>query len=223
MAGCESNRAQIQVIIDPLPTVSITPNPAETCSGTPLLVSGGAAGGTTPYASHTWTGTGATHLNSQSTASPTLTASVTTDQTYSLTYEVVDARGCKANGTRSVQVYALPTAILTATPSEICSGGSSPISAVVTPSATGGTGTWTGATKNTETTATFSGTSTTTISYSFTNAHGCAMASPATTSVTVHPIPAAPTVADLQYCKDATLVPALSAGGTNLTWYTAAW
>ncbi len=41
----------------------------------------------------------------------------------------------------------------------------------------------------------------------------------ATTNVVVNPIPAAPIVADLEYCQY-DVVPALTATGTNLTWYT---
>ncbi|NLK82299.1 MAG: hypothetical protein GX277_08975, partial [Bacteroidales bacterium] len=221
VSGCESGRSQIQVIIDPLPTVSINPNSAETCSGTSLSLTGGATGGSAPYTTHAWTGTGASYLNNTNTPSPSFTTTVTTTQTYTLTYTATDSRGCKASINKDIKVHALPTVTLSAQPTEICKGTTSTITATVSPTATGGVGTWTGATKVTETTATFSGATTSNVSYSFTTAENCTTESASSISITVHPAPDAPEVEDVHYCQNAIPTP-LTAIGNNLLWYTGA-
>jgi hypothetical protein len=215
LLGCESDRREVTVIVNDnlSPTITATPD-FDLCANESITL--GAAGA---FTLRTWSGSAAAHLNSTSLASPVFSGA--SAGTYTIDLYVEDANGCDGTATATITVYALPTATISPNPAAICNGETSTITATVLPTATGGTGTWTGATKNTETTATFSGTATSTISYSFESAEGCVMTTPASTSVTVNPIPAAPGVADLQYCKDATGIPALSATGTNLLWYTA--
>jgi len=219
VSNCEGPRAKIDVVINELPTVNITPNPAEVCSETDLVINAGAASGTSPY-TYTWSGTGAAKLNNVALPSPTFNSTDATDKLYALHLEVEDSKNCKNSGDIDVQVYALPTATLSALPTEICDGEDAVITAVPTPA--GGTGTWSAnVTKISETTADLLAPSfgTETITYNYVSAKNCAMKLPVEIDVVVHEIPALPTVDDLTYCVNST-PSVLTAVGSNLLWYT---
>ncbi len=80
----------------------ITPDPAMITVGFNLNMNGNAAGGTLPYASHQWTGTGSAYLNAVNVENPVFNAPVAGN--YLLTYTVTDAHGCTAAGQVDVQV-----------------------------------------------------------------------------------------------------------------------
>jgi gliding motility-associated-like protein len=80
-------------------TASITPNPAQTCSGSDLQLNGNPNGGTGGY-THLWTGTGAINLNSTTIVNPVFNS--TTGGTFDLTYRVTDENGCFAQNNATV-------------------------------------------------------------------------------------------------------------------------
>lgn len=216
--GCEGSRANIQVVVNPLPaapTVTSTvgicigaPTSALTATGTDLkwytVSSGGTASATAPTPSSATAG--ATNYYVTQTSD-------------------VAAGSCEGPmATITVNVNEFPAAPAVTTPLQLCKDA---VSAALT--ATGTSLKWydlsTGGTElgsaPTPATATL-GTTTYYVSQSLSAiAGGCE--SPRTAiDVTVNDLPVAPTATSLiTYCKDAT--PAvLSATGTNLKWYTVA-
>jgi len=102
--GCTAT-ARVTVVVNPLPTISITPNPGLTvCSGTNVTLT---ASGATSYV---W-----------STGASTPAITVNTSGTYTVTG--TDANGCTNTQSATVVVNPLPTLTVTAAPSlTICSG-----------------------------------------------------------------------------------------------------
>ncbi|MCK9206590.1 MAG: hypothetical protein M0P66_05700, partial [Salinivirgaceae bacterium] len=92
--------------IHPRPTASITPDPAETCTGTALAMNGNPAGGSTNYTSHAWSGSGTLiPTNTQNTS-----FSSATSGTFNITYTVTDDRNCTGSDNITVTVQPGPTA-----------------------------------------------------------------------------------------------------------------
>jgi gliding motility-associated-like protein len=117
--GC-SNNASVTVIVNPLPTVTPTTNPAIICSGSSSSLTANASGGSGTYTTYNWAP--ATSLSSSSVANPTANPVATT--TYSVT--VTDNLGCvSAPQSVTLTVNPLPTTAPTAAPASICPGGSS--------------------------------------------------------------------------------------------------
>lgn len=85
----------------------ISPRPAVTCAGQPLVLNGNPTGGTAPL-THTWTGSGASKLNTNDAAQVTFTHS--TPASFDLTYSVTDDAGCTAKDTITV-VVATPVTV----------------------------------------------------------------------------------------------------------------
>jgi PKD repeat protein len=88
--------------------LTVNPNPIvlfatdlNTCGGTNLILNGNPTGGTTPYATHRWTGD-VGPLNNYTIQSPTFNSLIT--GTYNLTYTVKDAKGCSATDDIAVTV-----------------------------------------------------------------------------------------------------------------------
>lgn len=168
--GCTSNQL-VEVLSDPTPPTT----PTISTSGTTTFCTGGMVTLTSSY------GTGNTWSNSSTTAS----IDVTTTGTYTVTY--TDGSGCSATSAPvSVTVNPLPaTPTITAGgPITFCDGGS------VTLTSSQGTGNeW----STTETTQAITATTSGNYTVTYTNANGCSATSAATT-VTVNPLPAAPTI-----------------------------
>ena len=80
-----------------------TPNPAETCPNTDLVLNGAFSGGDNASATHSWTGSGASNLNNIDQATVTYNSSVA--GTEQLIYTVTDAAGCSATTEFSVEVF----------------------------------------------------------------------------------------------------------------------
>jgi hypothetical protein len=163
--GCESSRTQIDVLVNTLPTVSVTGvNSICTNESTTLT-----ATGTNNYS---WNGGLGT------------TASITVSPLNTTTYTVTgtDSNGCSASATYLVTVKPLPT-ISGGTNQTICAGGS------VTLSASGGNGTynWNNSVINN---VAFTPSVTTTYTVTGQGANGCPNS--ASVLVTVNSIPAAP-------------------------------
>ncbi len=110
-AGCSGSQT-IQVVVNPIPTVGASANPTVICAG----------------ASATLTGTGAT---SYSWNPGGLTgAAVVVSPTITTTYTLIgSAASCTANATAQVSVNPLPSLSITATPSVVCPGVGSTLTA----------------------------------------------------------------------------------------------
>jgi len=160
--GCDT-AAQLNLTILPLPTINASANPGTVCSGSPATLT--ATGGISYEWSTTQTG-----------------GSITVNPTTATTYTVTgtDANGCENTATVSISVNLLPIVSASATPSELCIGGSTTISAI---------GATTYEWENGETTASITVTpdETTTYIVTGTDANGCE--NTAEVIVTVNPLP----------------------------------
>jgi large repetitive protein len=210
--GCQSARAAIVVTIKDLPTaptVTATVNYCQSATATALTATG---------ASLLWY-TSPTGGTGSSTA-PTPITTTSGNTSYYVTQTV---NGCESPTPRSVITVtikptpALPTAT---TPIAYCQDSTATqLSAVGTdllwyslPS--GGASTTTAPIPSTA----LAGTTTYYVSQTINGCEGPRKA----IVVNVTGTPTAPIVANLEYCKNATGIPALTAGGTNLLWFTTA-
>ncbi len=193
--GC-TGTATVSVTVNPLPTVSATASSTEIClNGSSILTASSDITGTT-YSWNSPLGAG-----SSKTVTPTSTSS------YTVT--AASPAGCTGTATVSVTVNPLPLVSATASPSEICNGATSVLTA--SSDITGTTYSWNsplgaGSTKTV--------TPTSTSSYTVTGmtTEGCT--GTATVSVTVNPLPTVTASASpAAICNGATSV--LTASGAN--------
>ncbi len=206
VAGCESGRDSIIVIIKPLPVVTISPATAAMCAGQDTTLT---ASGAITYSWLPVTGLSIT-TGPVVVAGPAVTTSYTVTGT--------DASGCSNTAVLTVIVHSLPVIIIVPANPSICIGSD------VTLTASGAsTYTWSPS-------ATLSGASganviaapllTTLYTITGTDLFGCISAT--TVTVTVNPIPPPPGVVSTWfYCHHA-VAPPLMATGTNLLWFTTA-
>jgi gliding motility-associated-like protein len=103
--GCIGT-SNIQVTVNPNPTATISPVPAEVCAGIDLQLNGNPAGGSAVYTTHAWTNTGSTSLDFTNIENP-LFNDVTAGN-YDLTYTVTDDNGCIGTDNITVTVVASP-------------------------------------------------------------------------------------------------------------------
>jgi gliding motility-associated-like protein len=109
--GC-SNTQTFQLVVSPIPSVTISPATATICEGfTTTLVASGAT-------SYTWEP--GTITGTQAAVSPTSTT------VYTLTAE---SAGCATTGTAMVTVLPLPTITIVSTSTSVCVGGSATLTA----------------------------------------------------------------------------------------------
>ncbi|HRY34161.1 MAG TPA: hypothetical protein P5531_14445 [Bacteroidales bacterium] len=87
---------------DPAISAGITPDPAMVTVGVNLNMNANPAGGTLPYVSHQWTGTGSAYLDAVNVQSPVFNCPAA--GSYLLTYTVTDAHGCTAVDQVEIQV-----------------------------------------------------------------------------------------------------------------------
>ncbi|MBU2995992.1 HYR domain-containing protein, partial [Cellulophaga baltica] len=208
--GCESPRSELVVTVYALPSAP-TVSDVEYCQND--IASALTAGGTNLLWYTTATG------GTGSSTAPTPSTATVGDTSYYVSQ--TNANGCE--GPRSeiiVTTNSLPTAPSVTSPVVYCQNDTA---SALTASgtnllwytvATGGTGS---STAPTPSTATVGNTS---YYVSQTNANGCE-GPRSEIVVTVNPQPSAPTVSDVEYCQDDT-ASSLTAGGTNLLWYTVA-
>jgi len=158
--GC-TNTARVTVVVNALPTISITSNPGLTiCSGTTTVLT--AAGGST----YLW-----------STGANTTSINVSVAGTYTVTG--TDVNGCTGTASVLVVVNPLPTILVNAAPSlSICSGASTTLTA-----SGGNTYLW----SNGQGTASITVSSAGTYSVTGTGANGCTNS--ASVVVVVNPLP----------------------------------
>jgi gliding motility-associated-like protein len=199
--GCTSTD-DIVVFVNPLPIATVGADQT-ICTGASAVINGN--GGVT----YQWTP--ATGLNDATLQNPTASPNVTTN--YSLV--VTDANGCVSAPSAPVTVVVVPQppapTINASGPIAFCDGGS-----VTLTSSVAGNNTWsTSAVANSITVST-SGNYT---AFYF-DANGCQSATSAPTTVTVHPLPAAPTITaggPLSFCNGGSVTLSAPAG------YTYAW
>ncbi|MBL7771576.1 MAG: T9SS type A sorting domain-containing protein [Chitinophagaceae bacterium] len=107
--GCVNPfRDSVEVTVNPLPTVTVTPNPgAAVCLGNPVTLQGSGA------STYTWNGVASS--GSDTTIAPAVAA----------TYTVVgtDGNGCTNSATQQITINALPTVAASASPNDtVCIG-----------------------------------------------------------------------------------------------------
>ncbi len=212
-SGCTSARTTVAVTVNPIP-------PAPTVSGT-TICSGGTATltATAPGGNYEW------YAVASGGASLSTNASFTTPFLLSTTtyYVQTTVNGCTSSRTAvTVTVNAIPPAP-TVADATICSGST----ATLTATAPGGNYEWfdvasggTSLSANTSFT-TPNLTSTTTYYVDVTSASGCTSAR-TTVTVTVNPIPLAPTVSGTTICSGNTATLTATAPGGTYNWYATA-
>lgn len=187
-------------------------NPANITCSNPIVTLSGSSNPTT--VNYSWSGPGI--VSGGTSSSPT----VNTAGTYTMTV-TNPANGCSSSSTVVVTSTNNPPSAPTAAGATYCAG------QTVNPlSATGGTGTinWysdPGLTNLVGTGATFAPSPSPTITttyYVVETENGCqSSATPVT--ITINPIPSAPTSAGAAYCSGATINPLTAGGGGTMTWY----
>ncbi|MCW3071501.1 MAG: hypothetical protein JWO44_1391 [Bacteroidetes bacterium] len=208
------------VVVNPIPAAPTAGNSGPVCSGSTLnLTASTVAGGT-----YSWTGPGAFANGTQNPAIPSVTNAAT--GTYSVT---VTVNGCTSPaGTTSAIVNNTPNPPIPSingsiTPAPICAGGTLTLTSN---NIAGATYSWTG--PNTYAagvrnpppilgaTPAMGGT------YSLTVTVGGCTSNPATVSITVNAIPAAPTAPGVTICAGTTATLTATAPGGTYDWYSAA-
>ncbi len=117
-SGC-ADTATMNLTVLPKPSITLTANPTEICSGTSAVLTATPSGGTQPY-SIQWSN--ALGAGTTKTVSPIINTS------YMVT--VTDFLGCTGTASVTVLVNPRPTVNVTATPTTICVGESSTIQAI---------------------------------------------------------------------------------------------
>ncbi|MDB2364034.1 hypothetical protein N9V83_03300, partial [Flavobacteriales bacterium] len=118
--GTATSSASGAIIVNGLPTATVSPDPAEVCEGTTLALDGNPAGGSGTYTTHAWSGD-VGHLDNTAIQAPTVQATATAT-TYNMTYTVTDDNGCQGSDAIAVVVNGLPTATVSPDPAEVCEG-----------------------------------------------------------------------------------------------------
>lgn len=200
-SGCTATSASTQVIVNPLPVVTAITGSTEVCIGA-----------TTQLANATTGGVWSSSNNNVATVDATgLVTAVTAGSTV-ITYTVTNANGCTSSVSTTVNVNALPTAVLSANgATTFCAGGS------VTLVATAGTNyLWNNGQITQSITVDTAGTYFTTV----TNAAGCSANSNSIT-VTVNALPTAVVTANgpTTFCQGNNVL-LTATGGSSYLWST---
>lgn len=211
-AGCEGPRASITVTVNSLPAAPAVTSPVTYCQGTTAAALSASGTSLKWYTSATG-GTGSSTAPIPSTVSAG-----------SVIYYVAQTNASGCEGPRSaitVTINAAPAAPTVTTPVVYCTGdAASALTATGTgllwyTVATGGTGSSTAPTPST------AGAGSTTYYVSQSSSAGCEGAR-ASITVTVNPLPAAPTATTTVNLCEGITASALTATGTSLKWYTVA-
>ena len=201
VAGCVDTTT-VTITVNPLPTVIAAAVSPTICSGNSTVIN---AGGASTY---TWSPS--TGLSASTGA--TVTCSAVSTTTYTVTG--TSGAGCVHTTTITITVNPLPVITATASVPSYCIGGSSGITASGAVSYT-----WSPSTGLSATTGTSVGCdATVTTVYTVTGLSALGCTGITTQTITVYPIPPAPTVSPETYCQFAT-APPVSAIGSALTWY----
>ncbi len=117
--GCPSQPGTIDVVVNDLPTATVSPDPVTVCVGSTVNVSGNPTGGSGSWVTHAWTGTGSGDLDDTSLENPVYTGNSAGN--FALTYTVTDDYGCVGSDNVNVTVNPLPTAVVSGG-GTICAG-----------------------------------------------------------------------------------------------------
>ena len=225
---CDSADFTTSANLDPIANIIPTGNPVQACLNVALNLDGNPSLGTSPY-THTWSGSGATSLNTTSSQTPVFTG--TTVGNYKLFYETSDDNNCKALDSIDIEVITGANAgtISTLSPSTVCQG--VPISIkvvgssgtiIVQDSVTGGTWTDMTTTQINDSVFNVSESSIGTVYFRI-RAEGvnCSQTGTSTISHTVMPAPIAPVVSLVgndTICSGTTMMLVVSNYTDNLVW-----
>jgi large repetitive protein len=212
VSGCASPRTAVTVTVSPVPAAP-TASGASICTGTTATLIATAPGGT--YQWYDAASGGTLLVTAASYTTPVLTATTTY-------YVQTTVAGCTGPRTAvTVTVSPIPAAP-TASGTTICSGSTTTLTAT----APGGTYEWYDAASGgtllvTNASYTTPALTSTTTYYVQTTVSGCTGPRTAVT-VTVNPIPAAPTAASVTRCSGSTATLTATAPGGSYQWYDAA-
>jgi hypothetical protein len=191
--GCSSTRT-IVLVVNPLPTINITPAIANICIGNSATLT--ASGGNT----YTW-----------STAATTSSIVVTPTTTTNYIVNATDVNGCTNSDNASVVVNALPNVLAAASSTVVCTGSSVTLSSA-------GAITYSWSNGATTSTTNVSPSSTTTYTVYGTNSNGCT--NTATVLIAVNALPtilATPVSTAMCIGKTTTIT---ASGGSTYVWST---
>ncbi|MHC1705558.1 MAG: T9SS type A sorting domain-containing protein [Tenuifilaceae bacterium] len=117
-ANC-SNTASKIVVVNPLPTATISPSSPSVCAGTGLVLTAIPSGGSGTYSTHLWT-------DASSSSTPTNAISTTftnsTPGNYPISYTVTDSKTCQVTANTSVTVNPISVGGTIAGSASVCSG-----------------------------------------------------------------------------------------------------
>lgn len=217
--GCESEQAELSVVVKDKLVPEIVLSNASVCKGTAVNVSL-----SQEFKSQTWSGTAATNLNSTTMAAPTFLASADAG-TYTLQVSVEDASGCMGTSEDvTITVNPIPVVSL-ATPKAgncISESTAQTITATIEPSDLNGTFQWTNVTNDSKASASFVPSSHNAgdyeVTYQFTSDANCA-SNVATLTMSVYALPEitiTPSKTDVcasgENSADVTMTPSLTTG-----------
>lgn len=217
--GCESEQAELSVVVKDKLVPEIVLSNASVCKGTAVNVSL-----SQEFKSQTWSGTAATNLNSTTMAAPTFLASADAG-TYTLQVSVEDASGCTGTSEDvTITVNPIPEVSL-ATPKAgncISESTAQTITATIEPSDLNGTFQWTNVTNDSKTSASFVPSSHNAgdyeVTYQFTSDANC-VSNVATLTMSVYALPEitiTPSKTDVcasgENSADVTMTPSLTTG-----------
>ncbi len=114
-----SNTASVDLLINPLPAITVSGTPNPVCGGEDAVISATANGTTPPYEYNWDQGLG---LGQSHTVNPLVST------TYTVT--ATDANGCSVQGAITLDAYPAPSVTATATPNPICEGETSTLDAI---------------------------------------------------------------------------------------------
>lgn len=118
--GCEGTTTG-PAIVNPNPSALVSPDPANVCSGTDIVLNGNPSGGSGTYTLHSWTGdTGP--LDNTSIVNPTFNTIDVSPTNYDMTYTVTDNKGCQGSDNIRVKNYPAPSVTLAVSDPVICYG-----------------------------------------------------------------------------------------------------
>lgn len=217
--GCESEQAELSVVVKDKLVPEIVLSNASVCKGTAVNVSL-----SQEFKSQTWSGTAATNLNSTTMAAPTFLASADAG-TYTLQVSVEDASGCTGTSEDvTITVNPIPVVSLSTAKAGNCISETTAqtITATIEPSDLNGTFQWTNVTNDSKTSASFVPSSHNAgdyeVTYQFTSDANCA-SNVATLTMSVYALPEitiTPSKTDVcasgENSADVTMTPSLTTG-----------
>ncbi|MBS1634476.1 MAG: PKD domain-containing protein [Bacteroidetes bacterium] len=227
---CSGSASTATVFVNPVPTATATPSSQSFCSGGTTAIALTSNVGSTTFS---WTTSQAGVNGASNGAGTSIAQMLTTAGTSSgtATYSIIPTANSCSGTPVAVTITVNPVPSVTATPSSqaFCSGGATSIA--LTSNVTGATFSWTsaqsgvsGASNSSGSTISQTLTATTssngTASYTITPTAGTCSGSPVVVTVTVYPIPAAPTASvNSPVCITNTInLSAGTVGGATYSW-----